>query len=62
MRKGLWDRNETNDANCYNETYGEKLFWCSKKRFFDRIQRFFAAVLFKPMLIREECRFLLKQP
>ena len=45
MRKGFWDRHGANNANCYKEIYGEKLFFASKKNIFERIQRFSAAVL-----------------
>ena len=45
MRKGPWDRHGPNNANCYKEMYGEKLFGVQKKKHFKRIQRFFTAVL-----------------
>ena len=45
MRKGFWDRHGANKANCYKETYGEKLSQHKKKTIFEIIQRFYAAVL-----------------
>ena len=42
MRKGSWDRHGANNANCYKEMYGEKLFWRPKKQF---LREFFAAFL-----------------
>ena len=45
MRKGFWDCHGANNANCYKEMYGKKLFWRPKKQIFKRIQRFFAAIL-----------------
>ena len=52
-----------NNANCYKEMYGEKLFWRPKKQFLREFSAFlqpFEQERMKTMLMRGECMVLLR--